>query len=148
MNFREEAEYRLSLAESSLRDSRKFREDKLYHWSVLSAQLSVENSAKAVISCFRTPSWVHDPSTELEDIINEQKEKIAGKVGEHVVARLKTLSDAAAELAPERGKATYGLIERRVPPSDIYDQTSATRALDLAEQSYETAQRFVKEWFT
>jgi len=38
---------------------------------VFSAQLSVGNSAKAVISCFQIPSWFYDPSEELLEVITK-----------------------------------------------------------------------------
>lgn len=147
MGLREEAEYRLSLAESNLRDSKKFLGDKLYRWAVLSAQLSVENSAKAVISCFRIPSWLHDPSVELEDVLRDWKDDISRRFEENIVEALKRLAEAASELAPEHGRATYGIIERRVLPSEIYGEPEAQRAVCRAEEGCKTADRFVKKWF-
>lgn len=147
MELREEAEYRVSLARSNLRDSGRFLKARLYHWAVLSAQMSVENSAEAVISCFRIPSWLHDPSTELEDLIDEWAKDILGRFGEGMVKRLRALASAASELAPEHGRATYGVVERRLLPEEMYDEGRASRALSLAEEAYETADQFVKRWF-
>lgn len=148
MGLREEVQYRLSLAESNLKDSKKLLRDKLYHWSVLSAQLSVENSAKAIISCFKIPSWLHDPSIELEDTINEHMKDILNIFGGEMIEALKRLENAASELAPEHGRTTYGLIERRILPSKIYDETKASRAASLAEEAYKTAKTFIKKWFS
>jgi HEPN domain-containing protein len=147
MQTREEAEYRLSLAKSNLKDSGKFMRDGLFHWSVLSARLSVENSAKAIISCFRIPSWLHDPSAELRELIGELRRSISNRVGGETIEALRRLADAARELAPDRGKATYGIIDIRLTPTEIYGEAEAKRAVSLAEDSYETAEKFVKSWF-
>jgi len=147
MRTREEAEYRLSLARSNLIDSKKLIKDGLFHWAVLSAQLSVENSAKAVISCFRIPSWLHDPSTELRELIEEQRGGISDRGGGETIEALRRLADAVRELAPDHGKATYGIIDRRLTPAEIYGEAEAKRAVSLAEDSYETAEKFVKSWF-
>jgi len=147
MRTREEAEYRLSLARSNLNDSKKFADDRLFHWAVLSAQLSVENSAKAVISCFRIPSWLHDPSAELRGLIEEQRRGISDRVGGGAIEDLWRLADAARELAPEHGRATYGIVDRRLMPAEIYAEAEARRALSLAEDAYKTAEKFIKSWF-
>lgn len=122
-------------------------EDKLLHWSVLSAQLSVENSAKAIISCFKIPSWLHDPSTEMRELIEEQRGNIKDRLGEDAINPLGRVADAARELAPEHGRATYGVVERRLAPAEIYDEAKARRALSLAEEAYKTAEKFIKSWF-
>ena len=37
---------------------------------------------KAVIACFRIPSWTHDPSEELRSIVEEHGSMIRIKLGE------------------------------------------------------------------
>jgi len=66
-----EVNYRVKLAEQYLADAEGAygRED--YRTTVASSQLAVENAAKAVISAYRIPSWSHDPSHELRDLIEQ-----------------------------------------------------------------------------
>jgi len=80
------------------------------------ARLSVENSAKAVISCLQIPNWSHDPSEELLNILVDNKAKIAQLLGQEFVENLRGLAEEAHVMAPEHGRSTYGDIERRVPP--------------------------------
>ena len=84
---------------------------------------------------------------ELEDLISEQRENILHRFNENMIEALKQLASAASELAPEHGRATYGVVERRLLPSEIYGKAEASRALSLAEAGCKTAKRFVKEWF-
>ena len=65
INPRHEVLYRLELAERYLKEAEEAYKRKDYRSTVASSQLSVENSAKAVIAFFRVPSWSHDPSHEL-----------------------------------------------------------------------------------
>jgi len=138
----------LSLARSYLEDAKRFFEDRLYHWSVLSCQLSVENSAKAVISCFRPPSWMHDSGPELTQVMGEHERAIADCLREEEITELRNLAKASTELAPEHGAATYGFVNERKLPIEVYDERSSGRALSLADRSYITAQKFLRRWFT
>ena len=63
---------------------------------------------KAVIACFRIPSWTHDPSEELRSIVEEHGSMIRIKLGERGVQVLLTLADYAEELALEHARGNYG----------------------------------------
>jgi len=76
LNPKGEALYRLELAGGYLERARKALALGDFADVMAEAQLSVENSAKAVISCFRIPSWSHDPSEELLDVMGENQPKI------------------------------------------------------------------------
>lgn len=63
-----EASYRLRLASKHLeRAERLYR---LSDWAgaIQLAQLAIENYARAVIDAFETPTWSHDPSSQLEGL--------------------------------------------------------------------------------
>jgi len=81
------------------------------------AQLCIENAAKAVISCFQIPSWSHNPSDELHEVIAENRSKILHFADSALIQRLEALAEAAHLVAPEHGRASYGDIRARIPPS-------------------------------
>ncbi|ABL78831.1 HEPN domain-containing protein [Thermofilum pendens] len=89
-----------------------------------SAQLAVENYAKAVIAYFRVPSWSHDPSGELLSLL--------GSIPADAQREAAELADIAKTLAPEHGRATYGEPERGLLPWEVYTRSDAERALELA----------------
>lgn len=73
-----EVAYRLRLSEHHLSDA-----EDAYGWgdhrgTVASSQLCVENAAKAVIAFFRIPSWSHDPSQELRELLEQIPEDVKG----------------------------------------------------------------------
>jgi len=147
MDSEAEARYRLKLAEGHLSKASSFMINGAYDDSVGKAQLSVENSAKAIVSCFRVPSWSHDPSEELDDILTTNREALVKLFGESYLEKVNEASEAAATLAPERGKATYGDVISHTPPWEIYDRGKAEEALALARKTFEIAKNFVEAWF-
>lgn len=147
LNPKEEALYRLELARGHLERARKALALGDFADTMGEAQLSVENSAKAVISCFQIPSWSHDPSEELLDVIKSNRLRIIELLGEEFLRRLKGLAEKVHVIAPEHGRSTYGDVERRIPPWRIYSQEDARKGLDYAEDSYKIAESFVKAWY-
>jgi HEPN domain-containing protein len=134
MDSKEEAKYRLRLAGEHLADARE--QSKIGLWSkvVLSAQLSVENSAKAAVACFRPVPKSHQLIDELRDLEapDEVKEdiweliNITGKFGlkEHILT-------------------TYGDEIVYLTPREIYNKEKALSALNQAERGYELAKRIL-----
>lgn len=112
------------------------------------AQLSVENAAKAVISCFQIPSWSHDPSEELLGIAKNNQPKIGELLGSEFLKRLERLAETAHIIAPEHGRASYGDIERRIPPWRIYSEEDAQKALEYAREACTTAKSFIRAWYS
>ena len=147
LNPREEALYRLELARGYLERARKALALGDFADTMGEAQLSVENSAKAVISCFQIPSWSHDPSEELLDVIKYNQLSIIELLGEEFLRRLIELAEKVHVIAPEHGRSTYGDVERRIPPWRIYSEEDARKGLNYAEDAYEVAENFVKAWY-
>ena len=145
MNSREEAEYRLELAKGFLERARRSLERGDLSECVSNSQLSVENAAKAVISCIRIPSWTHDPSEELRQIAELQEVR---QMGREVQEELDRVAEAAHRLAPEHGRSSYGDRARRIPPWQLYSREDASEALRAAEFSCRAAKRFLHLWFT
>ncbi|MBS7249908.1 MAG: HEPN domain-containing protein [Candidatus Freyarchaeota archaeon] len=148
MNSEEEAKYRLTLAQGYLERAEEAskRGD---HLAVISnSQLSVENSAKAVISCFRIPSWSHDPSSELLEVTENNRDKIEKRTGVNVYHALSTLASYSSNLAPEHGRMSYGDPNLRIPPWNLANAQRAKEALSYARESVEIAKKFIERWFS
>jgi len=146
----EEARYRLGIAGEHLHRAREEmgnfkREKRGVHLAgcVGEAQLCIEGAAKAMTSAFGVPTKAYDPSVELREILA----KIWGELSENLVKAIERLADLASKVAPEHVRATYGDGERRLLPSELYDEGPAREFLEGAERAYETAGRFLKEWF-
>ena len=147
----EEAKYWLSLAGEHLHRAKEeienFRRElsKIHLAScVAESQMCIESSAKTVISIFRVPSRAHDPSAELWEVLEE----IRKKVKKETIDAIENLAGTASEVAPEHIRATYGDEKRKIPPSELYDEETATELLRSAEKAYETAEEFLGEWFS
>ncbi len=76
-----EVQYRYRLANEHL--SRAERYCSIEDWAgcVHYSQLAVENFAKAIIAIYQVPTWSHDPSNQLMNIINQ----LPGEVRELVI---------------------------------------------------------------
>ena len=132
-----EVSYRLRLAELYLGDAENAYKDGDYRRVVASSQLSAENAAKAIIAFFRIPSWSHDPSHELRELL--------GNISENVRQLAVELADIVETLAPEHGRATYGEPSRGLTPWDIYSREDAERALDYARRALRYARRVLDD---
>ena len=128
-NPRNESSYKAKLAVRYLEEAEEAFKRRNYREVVASSQLSAENSAKAVIALFRTPSWSHDPSYELLEVLSMLPSDLR-KLAEE-------LAEITRRLAPEHGRATYGEPLRGLTPWDIYDEENASEALLSARKAKE-----------
>jgi len=143
----EETRYRLTLAEGYLERARKALASEDFSDTVSEAQLCVENAAKAVVSCFRIPGWSHDPSAELREVLESNQLEIKKSLGSDFLRKLGWLAEASHLVAPEHGRASYGDVQRRIPPWLLYSEEDARRTMGYAEASFETAAKFVMAWY-
>jgi HEPN domain-containing protein len=122
-----DVEFRAKLAREYLEDAEARLRDGDFRGCVQYSQLAVENAAKAVVATRRVPSWTHDPSAELLQLLGEfppeRREKIS------------RLAEISSKLAPEHGRTTYGEPEKFLTPKMLYDQNSAKEALELAREA-------------
>jgi len=113
------------------------------------AQLCVEYSAKAVISCFARPAWEHNPGNQLLTLIQENDSDIRARFDDIMIQRLIQLAHDAVDAAPWHVLSTYG---RREPdstrswPTDLCTQPNAQWLAELAERSFLTAKEFITAW--
>jgi HEPN domain-containing protein len=69
MNSREDVEYRLSLAKGFLKEAKEDFQLKRWRSCVDNAQMSVENSGKAILTLFGVPPKTHEPAKHLKKLI-------------------------------------------------------------------------------
>lgn len=147
MNSEEEAKYRISLAEGYLKRAEAAAKRKDHLAVISNSQQAVENSAKAIISCFRIPSWSHDPSNELSEVMEDNRDKIEEKIGTSIFQDVNTLALYSRNLAPEHGRMSYGDPNLRIPPWELADPKRASETLNYAQNSVRIAKKFIEKWF-
>jgi len=120
------------------RSERNFREG---DWvaSTHYAQLVIEKSTKAVISCFGSYKWTHDSSNEIKELI--KKGLLPPKFVE--------LADFAHDAGPWHGRATYGGIKdgKWMSPSYWCTEDMASRLIENAKKTVSKAQKFIENFF-
>ncbi|MEM2553784.1 MAG: HEPN domain-containing protein [Nitrososphaerota archaeon] len=124
-----EVRYRIKLAQFYLKDAEEAFKRNDWRTTVSSSQLCAENAARAVVSFFKIPSWSHDPSSELIDIVD--------KIPNGLEELINELVSIVRSLAPEHGRSTYGEPTRGLTPWDIYSITDAEKALRMARKALE-----------
>ncbi|MEM2167967.1 MAG: HEPN domain-containing protein [Candidatus Bathyarchaeia archaeon] len=131
-----EVRYRIRLAQRHLRDAEEAFRRSDWRMAVSSSQLCAENAAKAVIAFFKIPSWSHDPSPELTDLVDNIPSEARNLVEE--------LVKIVRSLAPEHGRSTYGEPLRGLTPWDIYSGADAESALVMANKALKNAVAILK----
>ncbi len=143
----DEAVYRRKSALNYLNRANNAFKNKDLPGCILFSQLTVENAAKAVISIFKLPSWSHDPSSEIKDVLKEYAMEISKK-NSKLIDMLSELAETSHLLAPEHGRATYGEPEKRLTPEDIYVLKDAEKTLEEAKKSIGIMEEFLNHWKT
>jgi HEPN domain-containing protein len=141
MNAREEAAYRLELARGHLESAEKLFEMALWSESAHSSQLSVENSAKTVISVFRPIVKTHDVVPALLDVEDE----FEAEEDRRAIERLASLAQRLG--LKEHILVSYGDEVAHKTPWELYDEEKARRTLDMAQEAFRIAQALLK-WET
>jgi HEPN domain-containing protein len=128
--------YRRKLAHRYLNEAEESYQRNDYRHTVESAQLTAENAAKAIIAIYHIPSWSHDPSTELQGLINDLPNKVRSKA--------QKLAQISHKLAPEHGRVTYGEPARGITPWELYSKNDAKKALSLAKTCVQLLEQTLK----
>jgi len=97
-----------------------------YRSTAASSQLVAENVVKAIIAVYRIPSWSHDPSNELRELLTNMSMNIRSFVEE--------LAEITESLASEYGRAIYGEPLQGLTPWEIYDRDYAKKDLRKLEE--------------
>jgi len=131
-----EVKYRYRLAVEHLERAERLFSLKDWVGTVSASQLAVENFAKAVIEVFEVPTWSHDPSNQLNSLIQ--------KLHRDMVDEAKQLAALAREMAPEHGRSTYGEPTAGLVPSDIYKEVHASNAIQNGKKARKITERILK----
>lgn len=138
MDSTEEARYRLRLAEGYAREAEELLGASQWRASVSSAQLAVENSAKAVLALVGPLSKSHDLSSMLLDAAEDLG------LDQQALRQLERLAECARLLGlREHILADYGDELAYRTPWEIYDEGRGKAALALATEAYDIAAHLV-----
>jgi HEPN domain-containing protein len=139
MNSREDVEYRLNLAKGFLKEAEEDFQLKRWRSCVNSAQLSVENSGKAILMIFGVSPKTHEPAKFLGKLVhdmeipNESRDKIK-----------EILPDFLTLGAEEHFMTDYGDESSYKLPWQIFDEGAAKLALNAAKGCKEAAEDIIK----
>jgi len=132
VNWSDEIQYRLELAEGFLHEARQDIELKRFRSCVDNAQLSIENSVKAVLAVFGPVDKTHDPWLGLRDLL--RKESV-------VPSGLREAANELAKLAARFGTkehflTDYGDESQFLSPWKLFDEKDAQEAKETAERCF------------
>jgi HEPN domain-containing protein len=134
MDSERDVAYRLRLADGFLGEAEEDLRLSRWRSCVDNAQLSVENSIKAVIARYAPVPRSHDLVRPLEDLGASQTLSAAEQ---DAVSALKR---CAAELGyEEHVRSDYGEEASFTTPWELFGQADARRALDIARQARSVA---------
>jgi HEPN domain-containing protein len=122
-----ESKYRRRLALEHLERAERLLSLKDWVGTVSSSQLAIENFAKSLIALFEVPTWSHDPSNQLNNLIAKMPNEVAGDI--------KHLVSLVLKMAPEHGRSSYGEPAAGLVPTDIYREEHAKDALRDAKRA-------------
>jgi len=133
---KDEVNYKRNLAKEHLNAAiKRFR---IEDWpgAVQASQLAAENAAKAIIAHFHLPSWSHDPSEELKEIITNVPIMLQDGINK--------LIEITGTLAPEHERTSYGLTLKRITPEQLYDRHKAEKAINMAHEALKISEVILK----
>ena len=139
MDTREEATRLLKEAEEDLDRAVRYPEMKDWVTVVHYSKLAVEKSAKALISCFETFEWTHDPSDQLKRLVEK------GFLDKQFLE----IASYAKEAAPWHGRSTYGALKNGLwrRPSQFCTEEVGIELIDKAKKSVNMAAVFIERFF-
>ena len=138
MNAPDEVAYRLALAKGFLAEAEQ--DVGLTRWRscVDNAQLTVENSGKAILASFGVSPKTHDPAKQVAALLRSQsvRENIREQM-QRLLPDLLALGTTEHFLTDYGDEATYTL------PWDLFTQEAAADALAAARRTFEQTQELL-----
>jgi len=134
----EDAKYRMKLAREHMEDGVFEFDHGRWSKAALSAQLSVENSAKAVIALFGPLAKTHD----LAGTLLELRSSTTTHEQKRLIERLAELTEKFG--VKEHVLTSYGDEVALKTPREIYDQSKAKRTLEMAQAAVEMALEMIE----
>ena len=142
MNSREDVDYRLNLAKGFLKEAQEDFQLKRWRSCVANAQLSVENSGKAILMVFGVSPKTHEPAKHLSKLIQRSK------IPEEIRARIKEILPEFLILGVQEHFMTdYGDESSYKLPWDIFDEKSAKLALKAAQSCKSASEDIISQVF-
>jgi len=129
MNSHEDVDYRLNLAKGFLKEVEEDFQLKRWRSCVDNAQLSVENSEKAILMLFGISPKTHEPAKHLGKLIQGSEIPIGIRdLIKEILPDFLILGLEEHCMTDYRDESTYTL------PWEMFDEESAKPALDAARQ--------------
>lgn len=136
----ETALYRLRISQGFLEESRQDVLINRWRSAVDNAQLSVENSAKAVLSLVAPVGKTHNPAAQLRETLSK------GYFPEMISEKVERLAECSEQLGFDIHIQTdYGEETERLTPWDLFDEKDALEALSLVQESADLAVTVIHE---
>lgn len=136
---RDEARYRLRLAEGFIGEARHNIHHALWRSCVDNSQLATENAAKAVLALIGPVSRTHNPGVLLLEALKR------GRFSEVIEGQVRRIAECATLLGPDvHFESDYGDEESWRTPWELFDEARARHALELAEEVMRLAARLVE----
>lgn len=132
-------DYRLELAEGFLKEAKDDYTSRRYRSCVDNSQLSIENSAKAVLAYFGPLEKTHNPSEALNNLLARQ---VLSDILEEKIRQLALLASQYG--MREHFLTDYGDEVQRISPWKLFSEEDAKKAKETAETCYDIA-RQIKE---
>lgn len=130
MQATDEIQYRLRLAEGFCEEARQDKALQRWRSCVDNSQVSVENAAKAALSLLGPVGRTHNPATLLRQALKE------GRFAQTIQPQVERLAECAELLGPDiHVKSDYGDESRQRTPWELFDESDAQQALNLAEEA-------------
>ena len=134
MTSLEEAKYRLKLARGFLAEAKQDLDLGRWRSAVDNAQLSVENSAKAVLALVGFTGKTHNVGDLLREALDREE------FGEEIREKAELLAQHADELGFEvHVRTDYGDETEGRTPWELFDEEDAHEAVEIAEKSLQIA---------
>jgi len=131
--------YRLRLAEGFLAEARQDKASQSWRSCVDNSQLAVENAAKVFLAFLGPVGRTHNPGMLLEQALQE------GKFPEERHSAVQRVAQCARTLGPKvHAETDYGDEEAGRTPWELFDESSAKEALQVAEEAVSLARSFVE----
>ncbi|MBU1487677.1 HEPN domain-containing protein [bacterium] len=138
MNSKDDAKYRLKLAEGFLKEARQNFDYRQIRSCVDNSQLAIENGAKAVIICFGPLGKTHNPVNALRRILKQ--EKLTSEI-ERLINDLLPLIEGFGE--EKHILIDYGDEESYTLPWNLFDENDAREAVERACKVIDLARKVV-----
>ncbi|NIW80294.1 MAG: HEPN domain-containing protein [Calditrichae bacterium] len=138
MNSNDEVQYRLKLAEGFLTEAEEDYKLKRWRSCVDNAQVSVEDSGKAILTLFGVSPKTHEPAKHLGKMVNNEQ------IPDHIRDLIKEILPEFLTLGLEEHFMTdYGDESTYTLPWELFTAETADSAFYSARQCYSASAEIV-----